>query len=148
MANAVGLLAAWIPGIPLLWLLVFRRRFAWDTEIAWTALLLGACAGIPPATLVIVLQPALRAIADPTAQVIALGAAAGLFEETAKLFVLAVLVARHEAFARRDANALGAAVGLGFGLLENFFYVIAAGNWPLIAGGARSRRCRCTPSWA
>jgi len=133
-ASAIGLLAAWIPGVPLLWLLVFRRRFDWNAEIAWAAILLGACAGIPPATAILLLQPALGAIGDPTGQAIALGAAAGLFEEAAKLFVLAVMIARHETFARADARALGAAVGLGFGLLENFLYVIATGDWPLIAG--------------
>jgi RsiW-degrading membrane proteinase PrsW (M82 family) len=59
-------------------------------------------------------------------------------EEIAKFAVLVGFVLRHnEAHRGRDAVLLGGWVGLGFAMLENFFYVTSAQEW-LITGAVRA----------
>jgi RsiW-degrading membrane proteinase PrsW (M82 family) len=59
---------------------------------------------------------------------------AALPEETAKILILTTIVLRHEdAEPRRDGILAGAWLGLGFGLLENFFYVTEAHHWLTVA---------------
>lgn len=128
------LLAAWAPGVPLLWLIVFRRRFELAAEIVWVAILVGACSGILAAGLGLATGPVFAAVRDPLGHAIARGAMVGLCEEGAKLLVLWCVVVRHWEF--RDATQalpLAAAIGIGMALLENLFYVTAAGDWRVTA---------------
>lgn len=132
--RVLMLLAAWAPGVPLLWLVVFRRRFPLAAEIVWIAILLGACSGIAAAGLEIALGPLVAAISDPLKHAATKAAMVGLCEEVAKLLVLWCIVVRHWEF--RDptqALPLGAAVGIGMALLENLFYVITSHHWQVTA---------------
>lgn len=61
-------------------------------------------------------------------------ATAGLPEETAKFCLFLTLVLRHEEIdPERDAVTAGGWLGLGFAMLENFFYVTHSPNWLAVA---------------
>jgi RsiW-degrading membrane proteinase PrsW (M82 family) len=63
---------------------------------------------------------------------------AAIPEETAKFAVLAGFVLlHHDANRARDAILAGGWVGLGFALLENFYYVTASQEW-LVTGAVRA----------
>ncbi len=128
------LLAAWAPGVPLLWLVVFRRRFPVDSELVWIAVLLGACSGIPAAGLERLFELLARGAYDPVEHAIGKAAMVGLCEEGAKLAVLSWIVLRHWEFrSAAQALPLGAAVGIGFALFENLFYVLGGTDWRITA---------------
>ena len=59
---------------------------------------------------------------------------AGIPEEGIKFFLLVYLAEKHVDVRRlQDILVLALAVSLGFATLENFFYVISAGDWKLTA---------------
>jgi hypothetical protein len=63
---------------------------------------------------------------------------AAIPEETAKFAVLAGFVLRHHDASRpRDAILAGGWVGLGFALIENFYYVTSSEQW-LVTGAVRA----------
>jgi RsiW-degrading membrane proteinase PrsW (M82 family) len=132
----VVLLAAITPPLILLAYGIGKARASWRSEAIWNAFLVGAVSAF--AAIAVELALGYLLPLDRAGPVAEAGFTAVLIaaipEEAVKFFVLVSLAEKHVDVRRRqDLLALALAVSLGLATLENFFYVISAGGWQMIA---------------
>ena len=132
----IVLLAAIIPPLVILTYGIAKARDGWKSEATWNAFLIGAVSALAALAIELALGyllPLARTGAVAEAGLTAVLLAA-LPEESIKFFVLVSLAEKHVDVRRlQDILVLALAVSLGFATLENFFYVISAGGWKMIA---------------
>jgi len=132
----IVLLAAIAPPLVFLSYGIAKARGGWKSEATWNAFLVGAVSALAALTIELALScllPLERTGAVAEAGITAVLLAA-LPEESIKFFVLVSLAEKHVDVRRlQDLLMLALAVSLGFATLENFFYVISAGGWKMIA---------------
>jgi len=115
---------------------IAKTRSSWKSEAIWTAFVFGALCTIAVGAFELIVQAAisrahLSAIADAAVTAVIMAA---IPEESAKFLVLVGLAEKHVDVRRRQDYIMQAlAVSLGFAALENAFFVIAAGDWKVIA---------------
>ena len=137
MIRIVILAAAIAPPLVILKYGIAKAGANWRSEAVWNAFLLGAISAFAAVACELALDHLLasghwsNAVAGSAAKAVFIAA---IPEESIKFFVLVVLAEKHVDVRRfQDVIALGLAVSLGFATLENFGYVIAAGDWRIIA---------------
>jgi RsiW-degrading membrane proteinase PrsW (M82 family) len=129
VAIVLGVAAALVPGLLLLWYFVKRDRFPEPPGLVWKTFGFGFLIIIPVIPLEFLLRwPFLDAASLP-AKALGLGLiGAALPEEALKLAVLVWYCARKDAFDEpMDGIVYGAAVSLGFATFENVLYVAGGG---------------------
>ena len=137
MIRIVIFAAAIAPPLMILSYWTNKVSGSWRSEAVWSAFFLGAVGALGAAILEVGIGSAGSLVTVPT---VTASAAKALFvaaipEESIKLFVLVALAERHVDVRRfQDVIVLGLAVSLGFATLENFLYVINAGDWKMTAG--------------
>jgi protease PrsW len=138
MIRIVILAAAIAPPLVILRYGIAKAGANWRSEAVWNAFLLGAISALGAVACELALDHLLasghwsNAVAGSAAKAVFIAA---IPEESIKFFVLVVLAEKHVDVRRyHDVIALGLAVSLGFATLENFGYVISAGDWKITAG--------------
>ena len=136
MIRFVILLAAILPPLLILGYGIAKARARWNSEAILNAYFLGAVGAIAAMACEFALDYAL-----PLGWMTPIDGAASkatfiaaLPEEAIKFFVLVYLAETHVDVRRvQDILVLALAISLGFATLENFIYVVAAGDWKTIA---------------
>jgi protease PrsW len=136
MIRCVILLAAIFPPLLILGYGIAKARGTWNSEAMLNAYFLGAVGAIAAIACEFALDYVL-----PLGRMTPVDGAvskaifiAGLPEEAIKFFVLVYLAETHVDVRRvQDILVLALAVSLGFATLENFIYVVTAGDWKMIA---------------
>jgi RsiW-degrading membrane proteinase PrsW (M82 family) len=123
------------PALLLLWLVVTADSRPEPPRVVWTAIILGALSVIPTGLLEQWLQQVPIAHNSWHAVAISTLLFVGVPEETIKISIIAVIALRARDFDEpMDGVVYGAAVGLGFAVIENLLYVVGAGtNWEITA---------------
>jgi RsiW-degrading membrane proteinase PrsW (M82 family) len=129
LLTLVGLAAALVPGLLLLWYFVKRDRFPEPRGLIWKTFGLGFAITIPAGLLGLLLQWPFNGMANLHVAALAeafLGAA--IPEEALKLAVLVWYCRRQDDFDEpMDGIVYGATVSLGFATLENLLHVANGG---------------------
>ncbi len=129
MSILIGIVAALVPGLLLLWYFLRRDRFPEPRGLVVRTFLLGFAITIPAGLIGWLLQSPLADAASVHAAALAqafLGAA--IPEEALKLAVLVWYCRRKDDFDEpMDGLVYGATVSLGFATLENVLYVLNGG---------------------
>jgi RsiW-degrading membrane proteinase PrsW (M82 family) len=136
MIRFVILLAAIGPPLLILGYGIAKARGTWKSEAMWNAYFLGAMGAIAAMAFEFALDYVLplgrMTPVDGAASKAVL--IAGIPEEAIKFFVLVCIAEKHVDVRRlQDILVLALAVSLGFATLENFIFVITAGDWKTIA---------------
>jgi len=136
MIRFVVLLAAISPPLLVLGYGIAKARGTWKSEALWNAYFVGGFSAIAA----IALEFAVSHLLPPDQMNPVVGSAveailvAAIPEEAIKFFVLVHLAEKHVDVRRlQDILVLALAVSLGFATLENFFYLISAGDWKIAA---------------
>jgi RsiW-degrading membrane proteinase PrsW (M82 family) len=136
MIRFVILLAAIVPPLLILGYGIAKARASWKSEAIFNAYFLGAVGAIAAMGLEFALTHVLPLGGMTPVDAAACDAVfiAALPEEAIKFFVLVCLAEKHVDVRRlQDILVLALAVSLGFASLENFAYVVAAGDWKAVA---------------
>ena len=133
--HLLQLLGAAFPAIFLLQYGLIKARGSWMNESLWVAFLASAFIAFPVIGVEWLFHKLAETRFDPAGQAVAGAISAGFVEETAKLLFL-VTIAEHHVDARRrqDLLVLGLATSLGFAVVENLAYVVAAKDWTRTVG--------------
>jgi RsiW-degrading membrane proteinase PrsW (M82 family) len=136
MIRFIVLLAAIGPPLLVLGYGIAKARGTWKAEPVWNAYFIGAVSAIAASALEYAIGHLLplgqmSPVASSAAEAVLVAA---IPEEAIKFFVLVSLAEKHVDVRRfQDILVLALAVSLGFATLENFFYLISAGDWKLTA---------------
>jgi RsiW-degrading membrane proteinase PrsW (M82 family) len=136
MIRVVILLAAISPPLFILSYGIAKARSSWNSEAVWNAFFVGAVSAIAAMACEYALDYVLPLDRLNPFVGSATKAAfiAAIPEESIKFFVLLSLAEKHVDVRRlQDTIVLALAVSLGFATLENFFYLISAGDWKITA---------------
>lgn len=129
MTVLIGLVAALVPGLLLLWYFLKRDRFPEPRGLVVKTFLLGFAITIPAGLIGWLLQsPAADAANVHVAALVRAFFGAAIPEEALKLAVLVWYCRRKDDFDEpMDGLVYGATVSLGFATLENVLYVLDGG---------------------
>jgi RsiW-degrading membrane proteinase PrsW (M82 family) len=137
MIRIVILAAAIVPPLLILRFGIAKIGGSWRSEAIWNAFLLGAVSAFAAGACELAANHLLAF--DSWSNPVAGSAVKAIFvaavpEESIKFFVLVALAEKHVDVRRlQDVIILALAVSLGFATLENFGYVISAGDWKITA---------------
>ena len=135
LVPAATMAAAIAPALLSLWLAVAADSRPEPARLVLVALLLGALSAAVAGVVEVGLQLALPAAHGTVPKAIEKGVLfAAIPEEVVKVSLIAAIALRSRDFDEpMDGVVYGTAVGLGFAMLENLFYVFGNANWPAVA---------------
>lgn len=129
--RAAGLVAAVVPAFLILYYFATAGRTRMDDGDLWNCFALGACIGIPVSMIVFVYEAVIGypdGVFEAALAEAFIGAA--LPEEAFKLIaLLGICGSRLGQIPPSRIIVLGVAMGCGFAVLENIFYVVADDRW-------------------
>jgi len=136
MHRLAILFFALAPSIVLLQYGVAKARARWDDSLIWEAFFSGGVATIFVLVPALLLKSVFAIDAMSSVHAAATNAlvVAAIPEEAMKLGALFYMIKRHgDDAGRHDLITLAFAVGLGFAAIENIGYLLAPGDWQLVA---------------
>ena len=136
MHRLVILFCALAPSIVLLQYGIAKARARWDDSLIWEAFFSGGVATIFVLVPALLLKSAVAIDAMSSVHAAATNALviAAIPEEAMKLGALFYMIRRHgDDAGGYDLITLAFAVGLGFAAIENIGYLLAPGDWQLVA---------------